>query len=394
MCTSSPVPNANMSDQSQPSTDEPGVPPGPHQPSEFNFPVRTYGKQNRAFQTHWFRSFPWLHYLETNDSVLCHTCITADKQKKLINARNLERAFLVEGFCNWKKALETFRDHQKSTCYRLAVEHAESQRMYGDIGEKMNATLAEERKKNRMIFIKILENVKFLSQQGLALQGNESGNFWQLLKLRAADDPHLCDWMKKKRDKYTSHDIQNEIVRIMATDILRDIADSVSHAKFFSILADECTDASNKEQLTICLRWIDQALEPNEDFVGFCEISNIMANTIDNYTEDINMPNFEAHLLLFEEMPREEYTCFEDVYRAYRKVDSANKLLVSEVEILLKLVCPGNAVGERSFSTARHIKTWLRSSMNQCRFNNLAILTVHKERTDKIYLRSVAKQFT
>ncbi|KAJ8050150.1 hypothetical protein HOLleu_03240 [Holothuria leucospilota] len=70
-----------------------------------------------------------------------------------------------------------------------------------------------------------------------------------------------------------------------------------------------------------------------------------------NYTEDINMPNFEAQLLLLKEkMPREEYTCFEDVYRAYRKVDSANKLLVSEVEILLKLIlaCPAtNAVGER-----------------------------------------------
>ncbi|KAJ8040279.1 Zinc finger MYM-type protein 1 [Holothuria leucospilota] len=285
-CTSYSVYNANISDQSQPSNGEPGVPPGPHQPSEFSFPARTYGKQTRAFQTHWFRSFPWLHYLETNDSVLCHTCITADRQKKLINAKSSEKAFLVEGFCNWKKALEKFRDHQKSTCHRLAVEHAEFQRMYGDIGEKMNATLAEERKKNRMTFIKILENVKFLSRQGLAFQGNEeSGNFLQLHKLRAADDPHLYDWMKKKRDKYTSHDIQTVIVRIM--DILRDIADSVSDAKFFSILADECSDASNKEQLTICLRWIDQALEPNEDFVGFYEIPNITANTIVGAIKDV-----------------------------------------------------------------------------------------------------------
>ncbi|KAJ8019527.1 hypothetical protein HOLleu_41161 [Holothuria leucospilota] len=153
-CTSSSVPNANISDQSQPFNDEPGVPPGPHQPFEFNFAARIYGKQNRAFQTHWFRSFPWLHYLEINDSVLCYTCITADKQKKLINARNSEKAFLVEGFWNWNKALEKFRDHQKCTCHRLAVEHAESPRIYGDIGEKMNATLAEERKKNRTIFIK------------------------------------------------------------------------------------------------------------------------------------------------------------------------------------------------------------------------------------------------
>ncbi|KAJ8044920.1 Zinc finger MYM-type protein 1 [Holothuria leucospilota] len=153
----------------------------------------------------------------------------------------------------------------------------------------MNATLAEELKKNCMIFIKILEHVKFLSRLGLAFQRNEEcGNFLQLLNLRATDDPHVCDWKTKKRDKYTSHDIQNEIVRIMATDILRDIPDSISDAKFFSVLVDdECTDASNKEQLTICLRWTDQALEPNEDFVGFYEIPNITANTIVGAIKDV-----------------------------------------------------------------------------------------------------------
>ena len=60
----------------------------------------------------------------------------------------------------------------------------------------------------------------------------------------------------------------------------------------------------------------------------------------DNYTEDSSMPNFEAQLLLFKDMmPREEYTCFEDVYRACRKVDSANKHLVSEAEILKNHSC-------------------------------------------------------
>ena len=33
-----------------------------------------------------------------------------------------------------------------------------------------------------------------------------------------------------------------------------------------------------------------------------------------------------------------------------------------------------SAAGERSFSTARRMKTWLRSRMLQARFNHLAIL--------------------
>ena len=40
------------------------------------------------------------------------------------------------------------------------------------------------------------------------------------------------------------------------------------------------------------------------------------------------------------------------------------------------------ASGERTFSTARRIKTWLRAKMNQERFNSVAVLNTH--RTDKI----------
>ena len=33
------------------------------------------GKQNRAFQSKWFSEFPWLHYNEQSDSVLCFICM-------------------------------------------------------------------------------------------------------------------------------------------------------------------------------------------------------------------------------------------------------------------------------------------------------------------------------
>ena len=52
-----------------------------------------------------------------------------------------------------------------------------------------------------------------------------------------------------------------------------------------------------------------------------------------------------------------------------------------------------SATGERSFSMARRVKTWLRANMKQQRFNNLALLHTHKTRRDKIRLLDVENEF-
>ena len=39
--------------------------------------------------------------------------------------------------------------------------------------------------------------------------------------------------------------------------------------KYFSIIADEAADSSNKEQLSLVLRFVDENLNIREDFVGY-----------------------------------------------------------------------------------------------------------------------------
>ena len=41
-----------------------------------------------------------------------------------------------------------------------------------------------------------------------------------------------------------------------------------SCGSFFSIMADECTDIANKEQIVICIRWVDNTLTDYEDVIG------------------------------------------------------------------------------------------------------------------------------
>ena len=53
------------------------IPDSAHQPV-VKFPLRTYGKQQRAFCSSWYSKYPWLH--EAEDSVLCFYCLVAEKR--------------------------------------------------------------------------------------------------------------------------------------------------------------------------------------------------------------------------------------------------------------------------------------------------------------------------
>ena len=61
---------------------------------------------------------------------------------------------------------------------------------------------------------------------------------------------------------------------------------------------------------------------------------------------------------------------------------------------MLLLINPAtSASAERSFSMARHLKTWQRSTMKQVRFNALAILNFHNDVADTIDLNAVGNEF-
>ena len=252
----------------------------PFQPMNFQFPKTKVGKQNRSFNAKWFREYPWLHYVVQKDAVLCFLC--AKQKSKLNSARNKELVFIQSGFSNWKNALAQFREHQNSNCHKLAVEYSTTIPSCGNVVEMMSETARATMEENRQCLITIIECLQFLARQGLAFQGNteEESNFLQLLKLRAKDRPELLVWLNRTADKYTSHEIQNELIAIIASRVIQDLVSDIQKAIFFAIICDEYTDISNKEQLTICIRWVDDSLVAHEDFIGFIKIPNISAETI------------------------------------------------------------------------------------------------------------------
>ena len=103
----------------------------------------------------------------------------------------------------------------------------------------------------------LFTSVEYLARQALPFRRHieERGNFYQLMALRGNESDNLKLWMGHTRS-YMSHDIQNEMLQIMAHQILRAIIKNVSSSNWFAIIADETTDAALVEQVnskSICM---------------------------------------------------------------------------------------------------------------------------------------------
>ena len=64
----------------------------------------------------------------------------------------------------------------------------------------------------------------------------------------------------------------------MSLSIIREIAAAFRRATSTIIMPDECTDVSNKEQFTICIRWVDKNWFDHEDITGLYNVEAIDAN--------------------------------------------------------------------------------------------------------------------
>ena len=153
----------------------------------------------------------------------------------------------------------------------------------------MDTQLTKKRATERKYLLKVIRCLRYFGRQGIALQGSAGNdNLTQLLRLLGANDETVLEHLDGKTGyKYTHSDVQNEILNIMATLTLQEKLKVIQDRKFFSIIADEGTDVSNKEQLSFCLRTVDDDLNSFEDFIGFHHLENIKSDTIVRVIKDI-----------------------------------------------------------------------------------------------------------
>ena len=114
-----------------------------------------------------------------------------------------------------------------------------------------------------------------------------NANFNQLLLLRCEGDPEMAKWLERKRFRYRSPLVQNEMLEVLALGIMREITANIQTAGIYTIMADETAEISNTEQLAVCFRWFDKNMETHEDFVGLHPLSRTTADSIVQVLKDV-----------------------------------------------------------------------------------------------------------
>ena len=249
----------------------------PHQPQDIMFPPIKFGVQSHSFQRGWFGKWKWLDWDDRNDCVYCHPCRMSTKLSFML-CKKAEPAFSQSGFRNWKDATRCFRKHENSHSHKEACLKWAHYTRSQSVAFQLSSQVQKDQVIAQKCLLKLISSLRFLARQGLAVRGHDEaqGNFLQLLHLRCEDSEELHDWMMK-RGNWISHDVQNEILQLMAHFVLRKVIGAVKLSSFFTLIVDEATDVSFKEQVSICLRYVsDDMSETHESFLGLYETAETL----------------------------------------------------------------------------------------------------------------------
>ena len=178
--------------------------------------------------------------------------------------------FVSKPFSAWIKMSEKAAWHAKKDYHLTAMTRMEEfLSRYENPCQAIHTLLDSEAKRmmesNQKVIESLLKIVLLCGKQGLALRGHRDdtinwededgssndGNFVQLVRFRAETDPILANHLSKspRNALYTSKTIQNELVGVIGDSIRRDIVEEVKKARFYSVIADEVTDAGNRGAL-------------------------------------------------------------------------------------------------------------------------------------------------
>lgn len=264
------------------------------QPILQRYPPGMFGSRSRMFSSFWYQKFNWLEYSPLKDMAFCYCC------RHFSVGHVPEIVFSKTGFNNWKKAIISFSKHANSDAHKLAAYAwteckekllaSTTPRIQSLLNEQHNKTVRE----NRDYIKALLITLRFTACQGIGQRGHiensdsiNKGNFFELLNCIAEFNPVIKKKIEDmpKNAKYTHHDIQNEMLNIMALSIMEIISQDIANAGVFSLMVDETKDISKKEQVSFVIRYLKN-FEITEKFIAFKEADGLDAKSLMNLIKE------------------------------------------------------------------------------------------------------------
>ncbi|CAN6557300.1 unnamed protein product [Malus baccata var. baccata] len=212
----------------------------PCQPRDHIMPRKVSNK--RCFITGWFDRFKWLEYSISKDAAFCRYCYLFKCDFDQMGSTGND-VFTEKGFTNWRKGPENLRAHEgEGLPFRGHDESLKSS--------------------NRGNYLELMH---FLSKH------NE-----QVRKVVFENAP--------KNLKYTSSDIQKDLVRACAIETINAITKDME-GEFFSLLVDGSRDSSTKEQMAVVLRYVNKKGETIEKFLGVQHVFSTTSSSLEEAIE-------------------------------------------------------------------------------------------------------------
>ena len=80
----------------------------------------------------------------------------------------------------------------------------------------------------------------------------------------------------------------------MGQVVLREILGEIRAATWFSLIADEVTDVSHNQQLSLTIRWVDNHHTIHEDTLSLVQLENMKAITLFSVIKNITEKPFTS----------------------------------------------------------------------------------------------------
>ncbi|KAL3654079.1 hypothetical protein CASFOL_003760 [Castilleja foliolosa] len=264
---------------------------GPYQIRLVEYENKGSKKHTRRFQYSYFTMFPnWLEYSPTTQASYCFMCYLFSDKPSVGHGYD---AFTVKGFDNWKKVNGKnckFLKHNETSEHKNAVQFSEN--LLNQDAHIENVILKQNEEqiiKNRLRLKTTVDVVRWLTFQACAFRGHDEsstsknrGNFLELLELLASYNDEVAKVILGNapyNSKYTSSDIQKEVLSIIAYKVRRHIRSEVGDS-YFCVMVDESRDESKKEQMAIVLRFIDVEGIIRERFLDLVHVRDTMSLTL------------------------------------------------------------------------------------------------------------------
>ncbi|KAI5322836.1 hypothetical protein L3X38_031908 [Prunus dulcis] len=180
------------------------------------------------------------------------------------------------------------------------------------VDKVINRQSKEEILKNRLRLKTTIECVRWLTYQACAFWGHDEsldsknrGNFIEMVKYTAKFNDEVAGFVLENAPgnaKYTSPMIQKETLNILANKVRKKIREEVGDAAF-CILVDESQDTSNREQMAIVSRLVDNDGFLCERFFDIVWVEDTTASTLQKEIKKV----LDLHELCIDKMRGQGY---------------------------------------------------------------------------------------